>query len=176
MLTVKIELWPYGDEERAREIGRMYIANDGTTSVADPRFGDYRVAVCKRGTNAVPREVYDLSDPAQAQYAKDQGAPKATRAARVRGYPRLAYNVWRLIARAVTGAFPEELNTRKGRGEAVLDAEVLRGLQSLRQLAAKGPLPVEGEADRNAARAWLDAALELDAPAAQDASDVEPKR
>lgn len=174
MLTVKIELWPGGSEQRAHEIGRMYIANDGTTSIADPRFGDYKVAVCKRGTTDVPREVFDLDDPGHAAHVKEHKSPKATRAARVRGYPRLAYNVWRLIARAVTGAFPEELNTRKGRGEAVLDAEVMRGLQWFRELAAKGPLPVEGETERNAARAWLDAALESkDVEAAHAASDME---
>jgi hypothetical protein len=33
MITVKIELWTSGREDRAREIGRMYIANDGAGSV-----------------------------------------------------------------------------------------------------------------------------------------------
>lgn len=163
MIAVLIQLWPYGDEKRAHEIGRMYIANDGTTSVADPRFGDYRVAVCKRGTTEVPRDVYDLSDPDQAAYAKDRKAPKSTRAARVRGYPRLAYNVWRLIARAVTGAFPEELNTRKGRGETVLDAEVMKGLQRIATYAENTGLcstTPEGAEQIAAARKWLDAALE----------------
>lgn len=177
MLTVKIELWPMGSEARAREIGRMYIANDGTTSIADPRFGDYRVAVCKRGTTEVPREVYDPDDPDQAAYAKTK--PKATRAARVRGYPRLAYNVWRLIARAVTGAFPEELNTRKGRGEAVLDAEVVQGLRRIVAYAENTGLcstTPEGAAQIAAAQQWLAVALESrDAAAASDASDVELK-
>jgi len=30
MVVVKIELWPLGDEKKAREIGRAEIVNDGT--------------------------------------------------------------------------------------------------------------------------------------------------
>lgn len=91
MIVVKLELWPFGDEERAREIGRTYIANVG----GDTTLGNYEVAVCRRGTIAVPRPI-------------DPSGPKATRAGEVKGYPRLAYNVWRLIARAILAAFPEE--------------------------------------------------------------------
>jgi hypothetical protein len=91
MITVKIELWPHGDEKRAQEIGRMYIANVGGTDIR----GDYDVAVCRRGTDKVPAPV-------------DPGGPKATRSGHVKDYPRLAYNVWRLIARALLSAFPEE--------------------------------------------------------------------
>lgn len=107
MITVKIELWPLGSEVRAKEIGRMYIANDGE-GTADR--GNYRVAVCRRGTTAVPRELY--GDDAQAEAALSK-APKATRTGEVRGYPRLAYNVWRLIARALLSAFPEEAKGEK---------------------------------------------------------------
>lgn len=92
MIVVKLELWPLGDESRAREIGRTYIANDGT-GTADR--GDYQVAVCRRGTNAVPAPI-------------NPDGPKATRTGEVKDYPRLAYNVWRLIARALLSAFPEE--------------------------------------------------------------------
>lgn len=92
MITVKIELWPFGDEKRAREIGRMYIANTGGGT---PDRGDYEVAVCRRGTIAVPAPI-------------NPEGPKATRSGFVLGYPRLAYNVWRLIARALLSSFPEE--------------------------------------------------------------------
>jgi hypothetical protein len=33
MLVIKCELWPMGDESKATEICRVYIANDGKTSV-----------------------------------------------------------------------------------------------------------------------------------------------
>jgi hypothetical protein len=29
MLVVKVEIWPYGQEQDAKELGRLYIANDG---------------------------------------------------------------------------------------------------------------------------------------------------
>jgi hypothetical protein len=100
MIVVKIELWPMGDEPRKREIGRMYIANDGNRSVEDPNFGDYYVAVNRRGTAEVSLMV-DEND--RVYHAKG-----VTRAAKVLNYPRLSYNVWRLILRALRGAFPEE--------------------------------------------------------------------
>jgi hypothetical protein len=100
MIVVKIEMWPSGNESHAREIGRTYIANVGGTA----ERGDYRVAVCRRNSIARPRELYaDQNAPAHtAQY------PKATRTARVEGYPRLSYNVWRLILRSLRACFPEE--------------------------------------------------------------------
>jgi hypothetical protein len=100
MITVKIELWKRGNPEDVEEIGRMYIANDDRRSRLDPSRGDYHVAVCRRGTTAVPREIYGSDGPADM--------PKAARAGSVQDYPRLAYNVWRLIARSLRSAFPEE--------------------------------------------------------------------
>ena len=91
MIVVKIELWPLGAESRKREIGRMYIANVG----GDVERGDYQVAVCRRGSDAVPAPILP-------------NGPKATRTGEVRDYPRLAYNVWRLITRALKSSFPEE--------------------------------------------------------------------
>lgn len=32
MIVVKVELWPYGSQEGAREIGRAQIVNDGSGS------------------------------------------------------------------------------------------------------------------------------------------------
>jgi hypothetical protein len=92
MITVKIELWPHGREADAREIGRMYIANDGAGT---RDRGNYRVAVCRRGSTAIPKPIHPAG-------------VKATRVGAVKNYPRLAYNVWRLIARALNSAFPEE--------------------------------------------------------------------
>lgn len=116
MITVKIELWPLGDESSAKEIGRMYIANDGKTSAQDPSRGNYEVAACRRGTTAVPQPI-------------DPDGPKATRVGSVKDYPRLVYNVWRLIARATLACFPEE---RAPKGTSpVMDAAVVRGLRLL---------------------------------------------
>lgn len=90
MITVKIELWPHGDESKSREIGRMYIANVTNPQEKDvENIGDYAVAVCRRGTT-------DLTKHAPARVGK------------VLDYPRLSYNVWRLISRAIRSAFPEE--------------------------------------------------------------------
>lgn len=51
MIVVKVELWPFGREDKAEEIGRTYIANIGGTT----ERGDYDVAMCRRGTKAIPR-------------------------------------------------------------------------------------------------------------------------
>lgn len=88
MLVVKIELWPHGDESRAEEIGRTYIHNVGGTQ----ERGNYAGFVCRKGVFA-PFEKAKLS---------------ATRTLEVKDYPRLSYNVWRLILRSLAAAFPEE--------------------------------------------------------------------
>ncbi len=92
MICVKVELWPAsrGGEKAAVELGRMYIANVGGTHT----HGNYSVAVCRKGSTAIPEGF--------------AGCTKATRLARVGNYPRLAYNVWRLILRALVNAFPED--------------------------------------------------------------------
>lgn len=113
MIVVKLELWPCGDESRATEIGRTYIANDGTGTL---ERGDYKVAVCRRGTTDVPREVYPEDYPLTDE-------PKATRSGSVKNYPRLAYNVWRLITRALLSAFPEEAK-EKTRGQVMPNEDV----------------------------------------------------
>ena len=156
MIAVKIELWPCGDETGAREIGRMYIANDGRASVSDPSRGDYVVGVCRRGTDEVPLEIY------QGMPGHDD-QPKAARAGEVKDYPRLAYNVWRLIARAVLAAFPEEVPRGKPKGTPVLDAQVMQGLQLLADLWQKGDqgAPIN-RAAISSALDWLDAAARDD--------------
>lgn len=92
MLVIKIELWSARTGKQS-EIGRMYIANGGDTT--DPKLGDYSVAVCRRGSDAVPQPI-------------NPSGPKATRVGSVNRYPRLAYNIWRLVLRALRSAFPEE--------------------------------------------------------------------
>jgi len=91
MIVVKIEMWPKGQRERAREIGRTFIYNDGGTD----ELGDYEVRVCRRGR--LERTTQQIVD-----------GEGFTRTGRIENYPRLAFNVWRLVLRALRSAFPEE--------------------------------------------------------------------
>ena len=85
MLVVKIELWPHGQKKKRKEIGRMYIGNDGTGS---PMRGNYDVYVCSEGQTEPPPD---------GAYA---------RAGRVEQYPRQGYTVWQLIKRALNAVYP----------------------------------------------------------------------
>lgn len=89
MIVVSIALAPFGRMDRITEIGRMYIANTGDGTA---QRGDYNVKVCRRGS-------FEW---------KGRDAVKSTRTGSVKSYPRLSYNVWRLIARSILSAFPEE--------------------------------------------------------------------
>jgi hypothetical protein len=88
MIVVKVELWPKGDGRKAKEIGRSYIANVG----GNRKKGNYEIAVCRRGSKRCPLV----------------GKTKAVREGKVENFPRLSYNVWRLVLRALLSAFPEE--------------------------------------------------------------------
>lgn len=90
MLVVKIEMWPRGQEDRSFEIGRTYIWNKG----GNDKRGDYNVAVKRKGD-------FERKD----GYLPSKGA---MRSGEVINYPRLSYNVWRLVLRALKSAFPEE--------------------------------------------------------------------
>ena len=92
MIVVKIELWPLGNEDEKREIGRTYISNVGGT----PTRGDYKVRVCRKGQFEY--------DPRKALEGRG-----FTRTGEVSNYPRKSYNVWRLILRALQSCFPEEI-------------------------------------------------------------------
>jgi len=93
MIVVKLEMWPGGDGSRAREIGRTYIYRNGG---AFPSRGDYEIRVCRRGH-------FRVKD--AASFVSGEGF---TRTARIENFPRLSYNVWRLILRCLKAAFPEE--------------------------------------------------------------------
>mgnify|MGYP000072969658 CR=1 FL=1 len=86
MLAIKIEIWPYGDEDHAEEIGRMYVTNDGSGTLDR---GNYDVHVCRKDNLRRP------TDPDS----------NATREARVEDYPRKSYNVWQLVKRALNNTF-----------------------------------------------------------------------
>lgn len=91
MIVVKIEMWPLGDESKKRELGRTYIYNAG----GDRKRGDYEARVCRKG-----KTDYTLNE-----LHTGEGF---TRTGRVENYPRLSYNVWRLVLKALRACFPEE--------------------------------------------------------------------
>lgn len=90
MLVVKVELHS-AVTGQVTELGRTYIWNDGTSKIRER--GNYKAAVCRKGSY----------DPAAAIR---EG--KALRYGEVKDYPRLSYNVWRLVSRALLSCFPEE--------------------------------------------------------------------
>lgn len=90
MIVVNLEMWPGGDETKKRLIGRTYIYNCGGT---DER-GNYQVRVCKKGKYEPTRDII--------------AGKGCTRTGEVFDYPRLSYNVWRLIIRALKSCFTEE--------------------------------------------------------------------
>lgn len=76
MLVVKIELWPYGDERRAREIGRLHIINKGDSST--PQRGNYLTRLLRKGSTKTVQ-----------------------RTAEVLNHPRLSAPVWKLVRKAL---------------------------------------------------------------------------
>lgn len=92
MIRVTIELESAITGE-VTKIGQMHIWNHNDSG--NLKRGNYSVAVCKRGKFEVLRgntpRVFDV-----------------VRTGTVLNYPRLSYNVWRLIVRALKSAFPEE--------------------------------------------------------------------
>ncbi len=88
MIVVRIEMWPGGYATNKQEIGRTYIHN--VSNLAP--ISNYEGWVCRRG----------FYEPVR------QSRERATRTIQVKDYPRERYNVWRLVARALLSAFPEE--------------------------------------------------------------------
>ena len=80
MIRVTVELIPFGIGE-PQQLGVMHIANDGTGT---KERGNYKTHV----------------------YRKNSW--KIARAGVVKDYPRLSYNVWRLVMRCLRSSFPEE--------------------------------------------------------------------
>ena len=87
MLVLKLELHSHRTKE-VTELGRTIIANIGGTS----EKADY---ICKVG-----RKSDNFSNISVWQNPVREGT--------VKSYPRLSYNVWRLVIRALLSAFPEE--------------------------------------------------------------------
>ena len=79
---------------KVTELGVVRIANVG----GDSHLNDYEVRVQRRNERELPNTPADF-----------EGWNKpTTRTGEVRQYPRLSYNVWRLVLRALKATFPEE--------------------------------------------------------------------
>lgn len=89
MIVVKIELHS-AITGQIEEIGRMYIANDGTGGMA--ARGNYDVRVMRQGATEEYESWASVTERAQ-------------RRARVENYPRLSLSVWELVRRALDAAF-----------------------------------------------------------------------
>ncbi len=81
MIVVRVELWPGGWPDKARELMRLHITNAGTGS--DKR-GNYRVKLFRKGSQSV------------------------LRTGSVEDFPRRSYHIGRLLYRALASCFPEE--------------------------------------------------------------------
>lgn len=90
MVILKLEMHSANTGE-VTEIGRTIIYNVGGTA----RRGNYAVKVGRRKPDG---EAYDTREVFM----------NPTREGSVQDYPRLTYNVWRLVIRALRSAFPEE--------------------------------------------------------------------
>ncbi len=78
MLVVRIELWPFGDEDAKLTLGVGYIANDGT---GNHYTGNYNFKLMK-----------------SPEYAKTPGVWKK---GRVERFPRVSHGPWDLLYRAL---------------------------------------------------------------------------
>jgi hypothetical protein len=65
------------------ELGRMYIVNDGTGTLT---HGAYNAAICRKGHPEIPSPL-----------SPNQDAPKATRVATLKNWPRQAKTIWQMV-------------------------------------------------------------------------------
>lgn len=89
MIVVEVKLISAVDG-RETLLGSAIIANDATSR--DPKKGSYDVKVARKPDAGDLRKVWN----------------RPLRTGRVEDYPRLAFNMWRLVIRALAAAFPEE--------------------------------------------------------------------
>lgn len=92
MIVVKVELHS-AITGKVTMLAQAIIHNVGTREQG--KKGDYRVVVAKKGH-------FDFR----------QMLKKPLREGSVEDYPRLSYNVWRLVIRGLLSAFPEETSRR----------------------------------------------------------------
>lgn len=92
MIVIKIELHS-AITKQITVLGQMIITNSGGTN----KRGDYDVRVgAKKDAGDLGRIFHN-----------------PLRNGSVKNYPRLSYNVWRLVLRALLSAFPEERAVKK---------------------------------------------------------------
>lgn len=89
MIVVKVELVSAVTGQTTL-LGSAIIANDATSR--DPKKGSYDVKVARKPDAGDLKRVW----------------ARPLRTGRVENYPRLAFNMWRLVIRALAAAFPEE--------------------------------------------------------------------
>lgn len=88
MIVVKVELHS-AVTGNVSLIAKMIVHNVGLS--ANGKRGNYKVAVARKGS-----------------FDNRQVLAQPAREGEVTDYPRLSYNVWRLVCRALLSAFPEE--------------------------------------------------------------------
>jgi len=118
-LYIRIELWPQGDQRKARMLGEALLANDGTGT---PETGSYKFAIAK----------------STAMGAKKPGP---WRGAVVTGWPRRSKSVgvWELLHKALGAALAD----RPSPGEA---QQATRGLTGLVRAIDAGQSSSDAEA------------------------------
>ncbi len=88
MIVISLQMWPNGMSDKAYDLGRAYIWNDGSGTT---KRRNYQIRVCRRGKHTFHDA---LNSP--------------TRTGALKKFPSESYNVWRLIVRALKECFPEE--------------------------------------------------------------------
>ena len=81
MIVIKIELWPKGNADKSKEIGRAYLWNDGSGT---KNVGHYKGKVMRRGSQKIWKE------------------------GTVKNFPRLRLKVWNLVYRFLDNILKEE--------------------------------------------------------------------
>lgn len=94
MIRVTVELISAHGPTYNKKLGVMDIANDGGSKNA--HRGDYIGQLYRK--SSLPKD----------QFCKSTGI---LRKAKTKDYPRLSYNVWRLVTRMLRELFPEETYT-----------------------------------------------------------------
>jgi hypothetical protein len=102
MIVVKIELWPSGVEEKAKELARLYIARIGSST---PTRASYDVAIMRRGETRSPwrsgwgGNANNLATPLRRGIVSD--------------YARKAYPVVQLVKLAIETLYPSYPSSRR---------------------------------------------------------------
>ncbi|EDX79105.1 hypothetical protein BBAL3_262 [Brevundimonas sp. BAL3] len=91
MIVVRVELWSAANGSKT-ELARMHIANDGLTTVTNPRLGDYS------GQTFVGRDSEALSK------------GRVSKRGEVRRWRRHDFHIWNLVA-----AMLDDMGYRQGR-------------------------------------------------------------